>query len=179
MSIPARMRLVAAIFICGGLVAFFYMYRIASWERADGDFIVPGSNGQSHVKPEILPLLGQIGGAVIGLGIVLLILAQIRAWRIKRAVADGRPLPVRPQINPVRRIAMMFVVIAVAMLGTFGFRWYQYVTNTDSPYDEVGIDINSRLPEPLRAWGCAQLHQHFAQSLPPYGCADETGRVWR
>ena len=33
-------------------------------------------------------------------------------------------------------------VVAVAV--TFGWRWYRYVTNTVSPYDEVGIELNSR-----------------------------------
>ncbi len=72
---------------------------------------------------------------------------------------------------------VIIVVLAIAMVG--GFRWYRYVTNTESPYDEVGIELNSRLPQPMRKWGCDRLHATFGDMLPPYGCQSGTdGRSW-
>ena len=76
----------------------------------------------------------------------------------------------------------MVSVLAFVLLGlviVLGGRWYTYITNTTSPYDEVGIELNRRLPEPLRAWGCGKLHANFPKSLPPYGCAKPgTQRDW-
>lgn len=72
---------------------------------------------------------------------------------------------------------VIIVVLAIAMVG--GFRWYRYVTNTESPYDEVGIELNSRLPQPMRKWGCDRLHATFGDMLPPYGCqSGADGRSW-
>lgn len=181
MPTPTRLRLVAGLFIIGGLVAFFYMMRIASWPKeANGtDFIVPGSDGQQHVKAEILPLLGQIGGAVIGIAIVLLIIAQVAAASRRRLIAEGKPLP-----QPVRRrsvgrqLVIMVVVIIVALGGSVGYSWYNWATNLPSPYDEIGIDINMRLPMPLRQWACGKLHARFPGYIPPYSCGDATGKGW-
>jgi hypothetical protein len=78
----------------------------------------------------------------------------------------------------VKKILSMVLVIVVAVGVTFGWRWYSYVSNTDSPYDEVGIELNSRMPLPLRAWGCGKLRSTFGAVLPPYGCSTEDGRTW-
>lgn len=65
---------------------------------------------------------------------------------------------------------LLVLVIAVVVIG--GGRWYLYVTNTESPYDEVGIELNSRMPEAIRSWGCARLRANFpAAAVPPMGCA--------
>lgn len=60
--------------------------------------------------------------------------------------------------------------IALAGVGTLGWRWYRYVTAGASPYDEVGIEVNIRLPDPLRSWGCARIRERFPRAVPPYGC---------
>lgn len=60
--------------------------------------------------------------------------------------------------------------IALGICLLFGGQWYLYVTNTESSYDEVGIAINSRMPGPLRKWGCDRLQATFLNALPPYGC---------
>ncbi|MCJ2139488.1 hypothetical protein MKL20_05560 [Methylobacterium sp. E-066] len=60
--------------------------------------------------------------------------------------------------------------IALAGVGTIGWRWYSYVNAGASPYDEVGIEVNRRLPEPLRSWGCARIKERFPRAVPPYGC---------
>ncbi|QND53193.1 tetratricopeptide repeat protein [Phyllobacterium sp. 628] len=68
------------------------------------------------------------------------------------------------------------VVIGFVVL--VGGRYYQYVTNTSTPYDEVGISLNSYMPAPIKKWGCDQLKKNFANNPPPYGCAAEIGRDW-
>lgn len=79
---------------------------------------------------------------------------------------------------PQSRLALaatVAVAILLAGVGTLGWRWYRYVTAGDTPYDEVGIEVNSRLPEPLRAWGCARIKERFPRAVPPYGC--QAGQV--
>ena len=75
----------------------------------------------------------------------------------------------------VFRLVVIVVVIFVVVLGGY---WFRYVTNTDSPYQEVGIELNSRLPEPLRKWGCDKLRSNFEGAVPPYGCATGDGTTW-
>lgn len=69
----------------------------------------------------------------------------------------------------------MTVVLAVAIVLTG--RWYMYVAYADSPFDEVGIALNSRMPGPINAIGCNMLKQRFAdKSIPPMGCGN--GADW-
>lgn len=77
------------------------------------------------------------------------------------------------------RFIRLLAIMAIVFVVVFGYRWYAYVTNTDSPYDEVGIELNSRMPGPIKKWGCDKLHETFGNVLPPYGCqAGADGRVW-
>lgn len=73
-----------------------------------------------------------------------------------------------------RSSVALAATVAFAMLlfgvGTMGWRWYRYVTAGETPYDEVGIEVNLRLPEPMRAWGCARIKERFPRAVPPYGC---------
>jgi hypothetical protein len=80
----------------------------------------------------------------------------------------------------IMRILRILLVIVIALVATFGYRWYAYVTNTESPYNEVGIELNSRMPMPIRKWGCDKLHATFGNAVPPYGCQapDDPGRGW-
>ncbi|OLP44607.1 hypothetical protein [Rhizobium oryziradicis] len=80
----------------------------------------------------------------------------------------------------MKRLLRLLVIMAITGAVIFGWRWYTYVTNTETPYQEVGIDINSRMPGPLNRWGCDRLHATFANMLPPYGCQSVTdARQWR
>ncbi len=79
----------------------------------------------------------------------------------------------------MKMLVRLILVIVIALVATVGFRWYRYVTNSDSPYDEVGITLNSSMPGPINAWGCARLKTTFANSLPPYGCASADGKSWK
>lgn len=73
----------------------------------------------------------------------------------------------------------VLLVIVVAATAFLGVRWYVYMANTDTPYDEVGIEINSRLPTPLNRWGGDKLQATFGNVVPPYGCAASDGQSWR
>ena len=76
------------------------------------------------------------------------------------------------------RILRLVVLMVVVIAGVLGFNWYRYVTNTETPYDEVGIELNSRMPDPIRKWGCDKLQATFAGALPPYGCSTGDGTAW-
>lgn len=80
----------------------------------------------------------------------------------------------------MKRILRVLMITAISAIVLFGSRWYSYVTNTESPYQEVGIDINSRLPDPFNKWGCERLHTTFGNVPPPVGCQSATdANQWR
>jgi len=79
----------------------------------------------------------------------------------------------------MKKLLRLLLTIALAMVVLTGFRWYRYVTNTDSPYDEIGIMLNNNMPSPINAWGCAKLETTFTGSLPPCGCAADDGTQWK
>jgi hypothetical protein len=78
-------------------------------------------------------------------------------------------------MNKLLRVAFIMVFVFAVVLGGF---WYRYVTNTESPYQEVGIELNSRMPEPIRRWGCDKLQSNFDGAVPPYGCSIGDGTSW-
>lgn len=80
----------------------------------------------------------------------------------------------------MKKILMVALIVVLFVGGSVAWRWHSYVTNTDTPYDELGIEFNSRMPYPLRKWGCDRLQKTFAGSLPPHGCnkEDSTSREW-
>lgn len=80
----------------------------------------------------------------------------------------------------MKRLVSIVAAALVAAVGVVGYQWYGYISNTQSPFDEIGIDLNNMLPGPLHDYGCGRLKQTFGgKTLPPYGCADESGRGWK
>lgn len=77
------------------------------------------------------------------------------------------------------KVILVVLVVLVAVSAFIGQRWYSYVSNTVSPYNEVGIEINTRMPAALNKWGCDKLHATFGDVVPPYGCAAADGTAWR
>ena len=63
----------------------------------------------------------------------------------------------------------MVAVAVLAFVGVLGWRWYAYATS-GQPYEEIGIELNSRMPDPLRRWACARIRDRHPGVLPPYGC---------
>jgi hypothetical protein len=80
--------------------------------------------------------------------------------------------------NHMFRLLRLVVLMAVVVAAVLGVYWYGYVTNSESPYQEIGIELNSRMPDPIRKWGCDKLQAKFAGALPPYGCATGDGTSW-
>jgi hypothetical protein len=77
------------------------------------------------------------------------------------------------------KIIKLLLIVVIAFTALIGFRWHRYVTNTESPYNEIGIELNSRMPSPIQKWGCDQLHKTFGNVIPPYGCQTVAdGRQW-
>ena len=82
-----------------------------------------------------------------------------------------------PQSRPATRrrtTPKLLVAVPVALIGgfagSFGWPWYQWATAGESPYDEVGIDVNNMMPAPMHNWACARIAQRFPGTLPPSGC---------
>ena len=78
----------------------------------------------------------------------------------------------------LKKLLSVVLVVVVALVATLGWQWYGYVNNATSPSDELGIELNSRMPLPLRKWGCDRLKETFGAVLPPHGCGAEDGRTW-
>ena len=81
----------------------------------------------------------------------------------------------KPNRPPAARRAILFLVVVPLALcagaaGSFGWPWYQWATAGESPYDEVGIDVNNAMPGPLHRWACARIAERFPRTLPPSGC---------
>ena len=79
----------------------------------------------------------------------------------------------------MKTLVRLLLTIVLAVVVLTGVRWYRYVSNTDSPYDEIGITLNNAMPGPINSWGCAKLKTTFASSLPPYGCAAGDATQWK
>ncbi len=78
------------------------------------------------------------------------------------------------------KLLKILVVVAIALAAMIGQRFYSYVTNTETPFNEVGIEMLRYSPAPLRDWGCGKLKETFGnKTLPPYGCATGDGTRWR
>jgi hypothetical protein len=178
-SRSVRLRIVALVVLCIGAAGFGLAIMIEGWPQAAGDptsYLMPGGNGS--VKADIIPLLSQIGGALIGAALAILLVAQMLKRRDERMIATGETATATERMHPLKRIAMASVTVLVILGATLGYQWHNYVTAGASPYDEVGISINSALPRPLRVWGCAQIEARFRGALPPLGCGNKTGNGW-
>lgn len=73
----------------------------------------------------------------------------------------------------LRVITAILVIDAIIIL--LAGRWYYYVAYADSPFDEVGIALNSMMPGPINEWGCSLLKARFEKTtIPPMGCGNGT-----
>ncbi len=65
----------------------------------------------------------------------------------------------------------MIVRLLLLIVVVVGGYWAYYVFASGSPYDQIGVAINSRLPADARAYGCAELKKRHASANPaPQGC---------
>lgn len=72
----------------------------------------------------------------------------------------------------------LFLGIGIGVSLFLGWKWYAYVTNTVTPYDQAGIELNGLVPRGWNEWGCARLQATFPEALPPKGCEGPDGG-WR
>jgi hypothetical protein len=81
----------------------------------------------------------------------------------------------------MRTLLKLALAVVVAVFVSAGFRYHQWVTQSASPFDEVGIELHKYMPAPVQDWGCAQLKARFdGKTLPPYGCQSTADpRKWR
>ncbi|CEJ13785.1 hypothetical protein BN1110_04109 [bacterium YEK0313] len=81
----------------------------------------------------------------------------------------------------MRRLGPLLLLIIIFFCGSVFYRYYQWVAQADSPFDEVGIGLHSYMPGPIQSWGCARLKERFeGKTLPPHGCKDPANpRGWR
>ncbi|MBB3963198.1 MULTISPECIES: hypothetical protein [Rhizobium] len=69
-------------------------------------------------------------------------------------------------------ILFFVAIVVIAAVAVFGGRWYMYVAYASDPFDEVGISLNMKMPEFIRAKGCEMLKERFeGKTLPPAGCS--------
>jgi hypothetical protein len=61
------------------------------------------------------------------------------------------------QNNRIQKAGRTLLIIIAGVI-FFGQRWYTYVTIKTRAYDEVGIQLTSAMPSPIRKWGCDKLH---------------------
>ncbi len=78
----------------------------------------------------------------------------------------------------MKKILIIALFCAVFFAAILVQKWYAYVTNTQSAYDEVGIELNLRAPTFMNTWGCAQLKKNFSRQVPPYGCTSKDPAKW-
>lgn len=174
----APLRVLIGVFLLFGLLDLGLMFWISTFAREGADFVTPLLPGH-RFKPEILPRLGQFGGGSLGLGFALLIVERIVAAREKKIAAlPEAERPVRPQQTPLQMGISVGLALLIGGVGLLGYKWWAYVAHAKSPYDEIGIELNSRAPGPINAWGCAQLKLRFERMIPPYGCAAPNG-LWK
>jgi hypothetical protein len=74
----------------------------------------------------------------------------------------------------MKKLLTLILVVAIAVPAVVLGRFYIYATNTETPYDEVGIGLMQYMPGFIRDIGCTKLHETFGDVRPPYGCGDET-----
>ena len=79
-----------------------------------------------------------------------------------------------PPHAPRRKLSQILPVVgAVVIVGLAvpTWQWYRWATAGDTPYDEIGIDLNGWMPKPLHDWACSRIAARFPRSIPPYGCS--------
>ena len=61
----------------------------------------------------------------------------------------------------------------VILLAIIVFGYWLYATYTiASADDEIWVEVNSRLPDPLRKWSCAEVKTRIGTPDAPVGCTD-------
>ena len=69
---------------------------------------------------------------------------------------------------------LLGIVILVAII-VFGY-WLYATYTIASANDEIWVEVNSRMPDPLRKWACGEVSGRIGGGAQaPTGCADAWG----
>ncbi|HEY7644219.1 MAG TPA: hypothetical protein VH858_04220 [Hyphomicrobiales bacterium] len=68
---------------------------------------------------------------------------------------------------------LLGIVILVAII-VFGY-WLYATYTIAAADDEMWVEVNSRMPDPLRKWSCNEVNGRIAAAEAPTGCED----AWR
>lgn len=89
-------------------------------------------------------------------------------------------------MTKLKKILLFIIVMALGTVGMMGWKWYKVTTvATIDPQRgvygmddmEIWIDINVRLPAPMRKWACQTLRNREKvvlggqNTMAPYGCS--------
>lgn len=85
--------------------------------------------------------------------------------------------PVR-RASPLRGVIAFFGVLLFFLVAALGY-WLWYVTSSATQFEQIGMEINNIMPEPLNSWGCEQLQRRFANDRAPYGCTAGDYTSWK
>ncbi len=70
----------------------------------------------------------------------------------------------------MRRVLAILVSGILALLAVFTGIWGWKTLTIPQPYDEVWIELNTRVPGPLRGWACQHVKARTGAAIPPLGC---------
>lgn len=87
-------------------------------------------------------------------------------------------------MKKLRNAALFVLAVIVLFFAYVGLDWYHFTTKGEfsptrgafgNPKMEIWIDVNARLPEPMRLWGCRTLMARQAEIMgrsgpEPWGC---------
>lgn len=167
-------------FFLSGCAALLLASHYAAWDKADRlgrtVYLVPGEAGAT-LDARVVPLLVTLGAGAILYAVLLLATERVFSIGQARIAGSSGMRPPRGRGNRLVRTAALLTIglgIAVAV------RWTLYVTNSATPFDRVGIALNSRAPDALRRWGCDRLKATFgANTAAPAGCGQDGTSLWR
>ena len=104
-------------------------------------------------------------------------LAAFEAQQAERGSVQSVTPPKR-KLHILRGILVFFGIILLAIVGVLGY-WLYYVTNSPDAFDDLGMEINNLMPEPVNLWGCQQLEARFGDSNAPFGCTANDYVSWK
>jgi hypothetical protein len=77
------------------------------------------------------------------------------------------------KLSNLQKAILILSLISIAFIGLVFKRYYEWVSNTVKPFDEVGISLHKYMPARIQAWGCNKLKMTFQyKTMPPHGCGD-------
>jgi hypothetical protein len=99
----------------------------------------------------------------------------------QEAEAEAHPPSLREPAKKgriLRGILTFFSIILLFAVGLIGF-WFWYVLSSPTQFNQIGMEINNLMPQPVNEWGCDQLQKRFGNDRAPHGCAAGDFTSWK